>query len=98
MRAYRRTPPTTLIPFIQMLSLVLVFALPILWGSRVYTSSPAHYQKITVKPGDTVWSIVERRTAPGDDVGEAVYRVMAINHMKPDSGLKPGQTLLLPTR
>ncbi len=93
---YRRRSRVSLIPFIQLLSLVLVFALPAIWGARIYTSSPAHYDKVVVQPGDTVWGIVARRTAAGADVSEAVYQVSAINHLGGGKQVRPGQVLLIP--
>ena len=93
---YRRKSRVSLIPFIQLLSLVLVFALPAIWGARIYTSSPAHYDKVVVKPGDTVWTLVAGRTPVGADVSEAVYEVSAINHLQGGKQVRPGQVLLIP--
>lgn len=93
---YRRKSRTNLVPFIQMLSLVLVFALPVVWASRVYTSSPPHYSRVVVQPGDTVWSLVARRTDPGGDINEVAYGVMAANHLESGTPLRPGQILLIP--
>ncbi len=98
MYSRHRRPGGTLIPLIQVLSLVLVFALPVVWGSKVFTSTPARYDRVVVHPGDTVWSLVSRRTSSADDLGEAVYQVSQINHLKPDSRLEPGSVLLLPRR
>ena len=86
----------TLIPLIQFLSLVLVFALPVVWGARVYTSTPANYARVTVASGDTVWGLVARRAAPGSDIAESAYRVAQINHLSPKSRLHAGQVLLIP--
>jgi len=91
-----RRPGGSLIPFIQVLSLVLVFALPVLWGSKVFTSSPVRYDRVVVHHGDTLWGLVSRRVSSADDVGEAVYEASAINHLKADERLAPGRILLLP--
>jgi len=93
---YRRKSRVSLIPFIQLLSLVLVFAMPAIWGARIYTSSPAQYDKVVVRPGDTVWGLVSRHAAAGSDVSEAVYEVSAINHLKAGKDVRPGQVLLIP--
>jgi hypothetical protein len=93
---YRRKSRVSLIPFIQLLSLVLVFALPVIWGARIYTSSPTHYDKVVVRQGDTVWSLVARRAASGSDVAEAAYQVAAVNHLSVGKDLHPGQILLIP--
>jgi hypothetical protein len=92
----RRPTRVTLIPFIQVLSLVLVFALPVVWASQVYTSSPAHYDKVVVSHGDTVWGLVAKHAAEGSDVNELAYNVMSLNHIKAGQPLRPGQVLLVP--
>jgi hypothetical protein len=96
MRSYHRKTRVTLIPFIQLVSLVLVFALPVVWASQVYTSSPARYDKVVVGHGDTVWGLVAKRSAQGSDINELAYNVMTLNHLKPGAQLHPGQVLLLP--
>jgi len=93
---YHRKPRASLIPLIQVLSLVLVFALPAIWEARVYTSSPAHYDKVVVREGDTVWSLVAHRAKPGADVSQAAYDVASINHLAAARELHPGQILLIP--
>jgi predicted Zn-dependent protease len=85
-----------LVPVIQVLSLVLLFSLPTLWGAKVFTSTPERYDRVTVKAGDTVWSLVARRSASADDLGEAVFQVSQLNHLQPDAKLQPGRVLLLP--
>ena len=96
MFSYRRRTRVSLIPLIQLLSLVLVFALPVVWASQVYTSSPTRYDRVVVHQGDTVWSLVERRASAGSDVNELAYNVMSLNHIKAEQQLHPGQVLLLP--
>jgi LysM repeat protein len=89
-------PGAGLIPLIQVLSLVLLFSLPTLWGAKVFTSTPARFDRVVVAPGDTVWSLVARRCSSAQDVGEAVYQVQQVNHLQPDARLQPGRVLLLP--
>ncbi len=91
-------PGASLIPLIQLLSLVLLFSVPALWGSKVFTSTPVRYDRVTVQPGDTVWALVSRRSQATDDLGEAVYQVSQINHLRPNAKLQPGSVLLLPRR
>jgi predicted Zn-dependent protease len=86
----------SLVPLIQVLSLVLLFSLPALWGSKVFTSTPARYDKVIVQPGDTVWTLVAHRSSTTDDLGEAVYQVSQVNHLRPGAKLQPGSVLLLP--
>jgi hypothetical protein len=96
MYSYRRKSRASLIPLIQVLSLVLVFALPVIWGARIYTSSPTRFDRVVVHQGDTVWSLVSQRAAAGSDVAEAAYDVAAVNHLAAGSQLHPGQVLLIP--
>lgn len=98
MHSYRRKSRASLLPLIQMLSLVLVFALPVMWASRVYTSSPEHFSTIVVKPGDTVWTLVAKRAEPGTDINQAAYEVLLANHLEPGSQLHPGQALRVPQK
>jgi len=49
--------------------------------------------RYTVKPGDTLWSIVTSRYA--GDPRDAIYRIDKRNHLG-GSVIVPGQTLLLP--
>ena len=98
MYSSRRKTGGSLIPLIQVLSLVIVFTLPVVWGSKIFTSTPARYDRVVVQAGDTVWSLVSRRSNSGDDLGEAVYQVSQINHLAPNSRLAPGSVLLIPKR
>ncbi|HXZ98941.1 MAG TPA: LysM peptidoglycan-binding domain-containing protein [Candidatus Binatia bacterium] len=56
--------------------------------------SPAGAATVTVRPGDTVWSIVERHF-PGDDVRERVAEILQINGLH-SAVIQPGETLALP--
>jgi hypothetical protein len=95
-RGHHGGPGASLIPLIQVLSLVLLFSIPALWSSKVFTSTPMRYDRVVVRPGDTVWALVSRRSHSGDDIGEAVYQVSQINHLLPNAKLAPGTVLLLP--
>jgi hypothetical protein len=98
MYSHHRRQGGTLVPLIQVLSLVLVFALPAVWGSKVFTSTPMRYDRVVVHSGDTVWSLVSHRSTRSDDLGEAVYRVSQINHIQAGARLQPGSILLFPSR
>ena len=67
-------------------------------GTTVFTSTPVRYDRVVVHSGDTVWSLVSHRSTRSDDLGEAVYRVSQINHLKAGSRLEPGSVLLFPSR
>ncbi|WP_067932889.1 LysM peptidoglycan-binding domain-containing protein [Alicyclobacillus kakegawensis] len=51
--------------------------------------------KYRVRPGDTVWSIVERQRLQGD-VRHWVQVVVQMNHLRSSEAIQPGQTLLIP--
>jgi len=93
---YRRRARASLIPLIQCLSLVLVFGAPMFLSARVYTASPPRYDRITVRSGDTLWTLAAGRTSPGADVGEAVYELAALNGIRPGAQLRPGKILRVP--
>jgi LysM repeat protein len=58
--------------------------------------APAADETITVKAGDTLWSIASVRY-PGRDVRNEVWRIQQANHLRTPN-LMPGQTLLVPSR
>jgi LysM repeat protein len=67
-------------------TLLLSIATPSSGASR-----PAHY---TVKPGDTLWSIADRRYDDRDPRA-AIDDILGANHLD-SSTIAVGQTLLLP--
>ncbi|MBC5823594.1 MAG: LysM peptidoglycan-binding domain-containing protein [Candidatus Eremiobacteraeota bacterium] len=93
---YRPRSRASLVPLIKALSLVLVFAAPLLAGGRIYTATPTRYDRVVVHQGDTLWDLVSRRSAAGSDVGEDMYRVAAINHLRAGAVLAPGTVLFVP--
>ena len=54
------------------------------------------YEPVTVRAGDTLWSIASDRY-PGADVRVKVYQIELANRMA-GPALYPGETLLVPTR
>ena len=51
-------------------------------------------QRVTVRPGDTLWAIAER-VAPGTDPRETVARILELNGLT-TSQVRAGTALLLP--
>ena len=51
-------------------------------------------ERITVAPGETLWSIAERE-APGTDPRDTVAEILELNHL-PSSAVEAGSVLLLP--
>jgi hypothetical protein len=60
------------------------------------TAIPTPYVKVSVKPGDTLWSIAES-IAPSGDRRSLVADIVEINHLKSPE-LQAGQKIYIPTR
>ena len=75
---------------------VLVLALLCIACARsAWSASAADYATVTVRPGDTVWSIAAQRY-PGADTRDKVGEIMAANGLH-DALLRPGQKLRVPS-
>lgn len=85
----------TLMPAIALAALGLMVALPTLSSMRLYAATTQHYVSITVRPGDTLWSIASSHAAPSADVQEVVDRISAANRLSGDA-LQPGEHLRIP--
>jgi len=84
----------TLMPAIALTALALIVALPALSSVRLYAATTQRYATVTVRPGDTLWSIAASH-ARGADVQEAVDRISDVNHL--DGGaIQPGERLRIP--
>jgi hypothetical protein len=53
-------------------------------------------QRVTVRPGDTLWQIAER-AAPGTDPRETIARILDLNDLQ-TAQVQVGTALLLPPR
>ena len=60
------------------------------------TAIPTPYVKVSVKPGDTLWSIAES-IAPSGDRRSLVADIVEINNLKSPE-LQAGQKIYIPTR
>lgn len=83
-----------LMPVIVLAALSLMVAVPMLSTTRLYAASAQHYAIVTVKPGDTLWSIAAGRSADGD-VQDTIDRIASANHLRGVS-LQPGERLRIP--
>ena len=86
----------TLMPLVALAGLSLAFTLPAL-SSTVHAAPPVAYATVTVQPGETLWALAERKTAPGDDVQATVDQIIAANHLA-GAELTIGQTLKVPAK
>ncbi len=57
---------------------------------------PVATERVTVRPGETLWAIAERE-APGVDPRETIARILDLNALE-SSAVQAGSVLLLPTR
>ena len=85
----------TLMPAIALAALGLTVALPTLSSVRLYAATTQRYATVTVRPGDTLWSIAATHAAPTADVQEVVDRISDANHLQSGT-LQPGQHLRIP--
>jgi LysM repeat protein len=85
----------TLMPAIALAALGLMVALPTLSSVRLYAATTQRYATVTVRPGDTLWSIAATHAAPTADVQEVVDRISDANHLQGGT-LQPGQHLRIP--
>ena len=80
------------VPAIVALSIAIISG-----GGALATSDSgagAAFEKVTVMPGDTLWSIAEE-AAPGADPRDVVDAIVRLNAL-PSGALAVGQTLALP--
>jgi predicted Zn-dependent protease len=83
-----------LMPAIAMAALSLMVAIPMLSSTRLYAASPQRYATVTVKPGDTLWSIAARHAGSGD-IQETIDEITSVNHLR-GATLQPGEHLRIP--
>jgi nucleoid-associated protein YgaU len=85
----------TLMPAIALAALSLMVAVPALSTMRLYAATAQHYSIVTVRPGDTLWSIAAARAGANVDVQELVDRITEANHLQAAT-LQPGEHLRIP--
>ena len=86
----------TLMPLVALAGLSLAFTLPAL-SSTVHAAPPVAYTTVSVQPGETLWALAERDTAPGGDVQATVDQIIAVNHLA-GAELSVGQHLRVPSK
>jgi nucleoid-associated protein YgaU len=75
--------------------LIAVAVAAVLWLAFARGSNSAGpAQTVTVRAGDTLWSIASRRYA--GDPREGVWKLQQRNHLGDGDTLSPGQRLVLP--
>lgn len=84
----------TLMPAVALAALSLAVTLPAI-SSSVHAAPPIAYATVTIHPGDTVWSLAERKTPAGGDVQATVDQIIGANHLSSTS-LAIGQRIRVP--
>ncbi len=84
----------TLMPAVALGALGLAVTLPVLAGT-VHAAPPLSYATVTVRAGDSLWSLAERRTSDGGDVQATVDSIVGANHLS-GAGLQVGQRIRIP--
>jgi LysM repeat protein len=82
-------------PAIALATLGLMVALPTLSSVRLYAAGAPHYVTVTVRPGDTLWTIAASHARPSANVQETVDRITDANRLR-GGALQPGQHLRIP--
>jgi hypothetical protein len=107
-RVRRATPARPTQPALRItrrgrLSITLAFAvvlaaLGVGGGSQALAGSetqPVPVHSVTVLPGDTLWSIAQQGTAPGEDVRDVIAEIVELNGLE-GSAVYAGQRLTVP--
>lgn len=92
--------------FVARLAVVASLSILLLAGASIFTQAsagseggealPTPYVKVTVAPGQTLWSIAASITGDGDR-RDMVDEIVSINHLRSPE-LFAGQKLFIPTR
>ena len=90
---YRRKR-ITLMPMIALAGLSLMVSLPLLSSTNLYAATAHRYDVVTVKPGDTLWSIAAAHSGDAD-VQDTIDRISEANHLQAAS-IQPGEHLRIP--
>lgn len=85
----------TLMPAIALAGLGLMVALPTLSSVRLYAAGTQRYVTVTVRPGDSLWSIAAAHTRSNADLQEVVDRISDTNRLE-GGALQPGERLRIP--
>jgi predicted Zn-dependent protease len=85
----------SLMPAVALAALGAVVAIPALSSSRLYAAGPERFTTVTIRAGDTLWSLADRRTPGGGDVEQTIDTIVAINHLD-GASIVPGEHIKIP--
>jgi predicted Zn-dependent protease len=91
----RRRKRFTLMPAVALIGLSALVSVPLLSSSHLYAASPVRLTTVTVRSGDTLWTLAERHTPAGGNVQDTLDRIDAQNHLN-GAMIVPGERLQIP--
>lgn len=69
-----------------------------LFGRFADGADEESFIEVTVRSGDTLWSLAREYGPDGRDIRETIDRIRRINGLEERASLRPGETLAIPTR
>lgn len=85
----------TLMPAVALAGLSALVTVPVLSSSHLYAAAPEHFTTVTVRSGDSLWSLAAAHTSQGANVQETLDRIAGVNHLE-GATIVPGQRLDIP--
>ncbi len=87
-----------LLSIMVMITISLIVTTTITSRNKAYsTKYDDRYLEVTIKRGDTLWSIALNNKPDYYDTREIVYEIMIANNMK-DSKISPGDVIKIPIK
>lgn len=91
----RKRKKLSLMPAIALTALGLMVALPSLSSMSLHAASATRYSSITVRSGQTLWSIAAAHTSETGSIQDTIDRISEANHLS-TAPIQPGQHLRIP--
>jgi predicted Zn-dependent protease len=91
----RKRKRFTLMPAVALVGLSALVTVPVLSSSHLYAAAPERLTTVTVRPGDSLWSLASEHTAGGANVQDTIDRITVVNHLD-GATIVPGERLSIP--
>lgn len=85
----------TLMPAVALAGLSALVTVPVLSSSHLYAAAPEHLTRVTVRSGDSLWSLASAHTSTGASVQDTIDKIAGVNHLE-SATIVPGQRLEIP--
>ncbi|WP_077367578.1 cell division suppressor protein YneA [Anaerosalibacter sp. Marseille-P3206] len=87
-----------IVSILFIISISLIITIILTSKNKVYSSKyEKKYVEVTIKRGDTLWSIALNNKPENYDTREIVYEIMMANNLE-DSNLNPGDVIKVPIK